>query len=94
MFDQAKVSITSPTSEIENSMTGAENAVSRLHSRLDALEDRVRPVIRATGSGANSVGSGVPREALSPLGDGIRSIGERVDHANDRIEMLLNSLAL
>lgn len=82
-----------PSTEIEGCMTRAGNAASRLHTRLDALADRLSPVMRATGSGI----AGAPtaqQEALSPLGDAIRSVERRIDGACDRLEAMLNGLAL
>jgi len=79
--------------EIERCVNRANDALERLHSRVGALEDRLRPVMRATGSGS-ACGTAAPQEALSPLGDAIRSFENRTDSACDRLEALLNGLAL
>lgn len=82
------------TAEIERCMNRANDVLERLHSRVGALEDRLRPVMRATGVGTTGGVTGVPQEALSPLGDAIRSFENRTDSACDRLEALLNGLAL
>ena len=82
-----------PSTEIEGCVDRASNALERLHSRVSALEERLRPVMRATGSGTCGA-TGVPKEALSPLGEAIRSFEDRADSACDRLEGLLNGLAL
>lgn len=80
--------------EIERCMNRANDVLERLHTRVSALEDRLRPVMRATSAGSNGGVTGVPQEALSPLGDAIRSFENRTDSACDRLEALLNGLAL
>ncbi|KFC61943.1 hypothetical protein [Massilia sp. LC238] len=82
------------TTEIERCMKRANDVLERLHSHVNALEDRLRPVMRATGAGSNGGVTGVPQEALSPLGDAIRGFESRTDSACDRLEALLNGLAL
>lgn len=88
------VSADRPSTEIENVLDRANNAVNRLHARVTAFEDRLRPVMRTTGSGVNGQAVGSPKESLSPLGDAIRSIEDRVDSAAERMEALLAGLAL
>ena len=82
-----------PSTEIESVLGRANNALERLHGRISAVEDRVRPVLRATSSGQKG-SAGAPTEALSPLGDALTSIESRIDSAVDRLEMLLLGLAL
>lgn len=82
-----------PSTEIEGCLSRTNNAVERLHSRVSAIEDRLRPVMRATGSGTAGA-TGVPKETLSPLGEALRSVEDGVDRACDRLEGLLNGLAL
>lgn len=81
------------SSEIEGCLSRASDALERLHSRVAAMEDRLRAVMRATGSGVQGA-AGVPKEALSPLGDAIRSMEDRIDSACERLEAMLNGLAL
>ena len=83
-----------PSTEIEGCMIRVDNALERLHNRVNAIEDRLRPVTRVTGTGAQCGTAGIPQEALSPMGDAIRSIENRIDSAVDRLETLLASLAL
>jgi len=82
-----------PSTEIEGCLNRTNNAMERLHSRLSAIEDRLRPVLRATGTGGNGA-TAAPKEALSPLGEALRSVENGIEHAGDRLESLLNSLAL
>ena len=82
------------STEIEGCLDRANNALERLHSRISAVEDRLRPVMRATGTAGPATNPGVPQEALSPLGDAIRSVGQRVDTAVDRLEALCLGMAL
>lgn len=87
------VSADRPSTEIEGCMHRATDALERLHSRISAMEDRLRPVMRAAGTGGQA-GTAAPKEALSPLGEAIRSFEDRTDSAVDRLEALLNGLAL
>jgi hypothetical protein len=82
-----------PSTEIEGCLSRANNALERLHGRISAVEDRVRPVMRGVSTG-QSGSAGKPQEALSPLGDAITSIENRIDSACDRLEALLLGLAL
>jgi hypothetical protein len=82
-----------PSTEIEGCLSRANNALERLHGRISAVEDRVRPVMRGVSTG-QSGSTGKPQEALSPLGDAITSIESRIDSAVDRLEALLLGLAL
>jgi hypothetical protein len=82
-----------PSTEIEECLSRANNALERLHNRISAVEDRLRPVMRATGSGQKG-SAGAPTEALSPLGDAITGIEGRIESACDRLESLLLGLAL
>ena len=98
MYDTAKqlesASVAGRAStEIEGCLNRASDALERLHVRICAIEDRLRPVMRATGSGSQGA-TAVPKETLSPLGDAIRSFEDRTDSAVDRLEGLLNGLAL
>jgi hypothetical protein len=84
-------------SEIETRLDLASNSVQRLGSRVEALEDRLRPLMRATGAtGAGTAPhpTGIPQEALSPLGDSIRSLEQRIEISVERLESVLNGLAL
>lgn len=82
-----------PSTEIESVLTRTNNALERLHGRISAVEDRVRPVMRSVGQSQQS-NAGKSQEALSPLGDAITSIESRIDSAVDRLESLLLGLAL
>jgi hypothetical protein len=82
-----------PSTEIEGCLSRANNALERLHGRIGAVEDRVRPVLRSVAMGQKG-SAGAPTEALSPLGDAITSIESRIDSACDRLEALLLGLAL
>lgn len=81
-------------SEIESRLDLASNSVSRLGTRVEALEDRLRPLMRATGAGTAGHAPGIPQEALSPLGDSIRSLEQRIEISVERLESMLNGLAL
>ena len=81
-------------SEIESRLDLASNSVARLGSRVEALEGRLRPLMRASGVGTSGHGAAVPQEALSPLGDSIRSLEQRIESAVERLESILNGLAL
>jgi hypothetical protein len=99
MYDEPKSQLKSisperSSTEIEGCMNRVNNALDRLHSRVGSVEDRLHPVMRATGPGGQGSSTGVPQEALSPLGDAIRSIEQRVDSAVDRLEALCIGLAL
>ncbi|HWU84474.1 MAG TPA: hypothetical protein VN028_03965 [Rhodocyclaceae bacterium] len=82
-----------PSTEIEGCLSRANNALERLHGRISAVEDRMRPVLRGVAL-SGSASNGKPQEALSPLGDALTSIENRIDSAVDRLEALLLSLAL
>lgn len=82
-----------PSTEIEGCLDRANSALERLHGRIGAVEDRVRPVMRGISQGKES-STGKPQEALSPLGDAITSIENRIGSAVDRLEALLLGLAL
>lgn len=82
-----------PSTEIEGCLSRASNALEHLHGRIGAVEDRMRPVLRGVAM-SGAAGTGKPQEALSPLGDAITSIENRIDSAVDRLEALLLGLAL
>lgn len=90
---QAKTATARPDTEIEGCLSRANNALERLHGRISAVEDRVRPVMRSVGQSQQS-NAGKSQEALSPLGDAITSIESRIDSAVDRLEALLLGMAL
>lgn len=82
-----------PSTEIEEGLDRTSNAIARLASRIDALEDRLRPVVRQ--SGAGSAGSNAaPKAVMSPLGEQLGAFQNRIDGACDRLEALLRDLAL
>lgn len=90
---QAAINPSRPSTEIEGCLTRANSALERLHGRISAVEDRVRPVMRGL-STSQGGSTGKPQEALSPLGDAISAIENRIDSACDRLEALLLGLAL
>lgn len=100
MFDHANTMKSAqlaqrPETEIESVMTRADNAACRLHGRLDALFDRLKPVTLPVGQSTLTNGvAGAPQAVMSPLGESIRSIERQIDHATDRLESLLRDLAL
>lgn len=81
-------------SEIENRLELASNSVQRLGTRVEALEDRLRPLMRATGAVSAAHPPGIPQEALLPLGDSIRSLEQRIEISVERLESMLNGIAL
>lgn len=83
-----------PTTEIEDRLIRASNALVRLSNRVDVISDRLQSVRRVTGTSTPSGSIGVPDEPLSLLGNSIRSIEYQVQSAADRLEALLTDLAL
>jgi hypothetical protein len=88
------VAIQRPETEIESVIKRTDNAVSRLHSRIDALCDRLSRVRTPVGVAASGAVGGAPKSVMSPLGEDIRGIKQQIDGAVDRLEALLRDLAL
>jgi hypothetical protein len=88
------VAIQRPETEIESVIKRTENAVCRLHSRIDTLCDRLSRARTPIGVAASDTVGGAPQSAMSPLGENIRGIEQQIDGAVDRLEALLRDLAL
>lgn len=84
---EAKVQI----AEVHNAASELQSSVERLHSRIAALEDRLSCVLMPIPQ--NDVSS-VRQEAQSPLGQAITFRVTEVDQAVDRIDRLLDALAV
>jgi hypothetical protein len=89
----SSISDAMPTSEIGNCLTSLRSTVSRLEDRVDDLAGHLQPVTRPAGL-CETTKSAQPREMLSPLGDEIRNLDDRVENALVRINGLLNGLAV
>lgn len=84
-----------PDSELANRFVQADNALTRLHDRLTALESRLIPVL--TPPQENAAGSHATAAAtanLSPFGRAIQDLENRADYACHRVEALLRELAI
>jgi hypothetical protein len=77
--------------EIHDAAAELQSCIERLHSRIAALEDRLSSVLMPIPQ--NDL-SAVRREMMSPVGIAILSRATEVDQAINRIDRLLDALAV
>lgn len=84
-----------PSSELQAVILGLEDRFNTLDVRLSHLSERLQPVLMPEREGpAGEEGKATMREPLSPMSERLRSMGEYAGHLADRVEYLLNHLAL
>jgi len=88
-YPQPNVPTPNPT--VNGELTANEKRIEELHQRLGLLEQRLAPVLRATGPTSSDV-AGTPPMPWSAVVCALRNAGFQVEAASARIEDLISRL--